>query len=215
MLLHPNWVDPISRHNSGDNTSAGLPLVHIVPGDVFRVTVLPKGAGSGNMSHIAMLLLSGTIYTARDEAHLKIAEDGFPFDPKGAVIYHCGPVVDTEKKVILAAGPTNSARMNALTKPRIDAGIRALIGKDGMSAGVRETLSGRVVYFAFTGGCAALAASCMKFATCHYPELGMAEVVWEIRVTDLPLVVGMDTCGGDLFADVLSHAAERYEQLRR
>ena len=28
------------------------------------------------------VLLSGTIYTSRDEAHLKIREEGFPFDPK-------------------------------------------------------------------------------------------------------------------------------------
>ena len=43
------------------------------------------------------VLLSGTVFTARDEAHLKIREAGFPFDPNGAVLYHCGPVVDTEK----------------------------------------------------------------------------------------------------------------------
>ena len=56
--LRPNGVDPISRENSGDNTGAGLPPVHIVPGDVLRVTVLPKGAGSENMSQIRMMLPS-------------------------------------------------------------------------------------------------------------------------------------------------------------
>ncbi|MDD2249393.1 MAG: fumarate hydratase C-terminal domain-containing protein, partial [Methanocorpusculum sp.] len=55
------------------------------------------------------------------------------------------------------------------------------------------------VYFAFTGGCAALAASCMELAGCHYPELGMAEGIWEIKLTDLPVVVGIDAHGGDLF----------------
>ncbi|MDE2523880.1 MAG: fumarate hydratase C-terminal domain-containing protein, partial [Methanocorpusculum sp.] len=78
------------------------------------------------------VLLSGTLYTARDEAHLRILEEGFPFDPVGAVVYHCGPVVDTERNVIVAAGPTTSARMNGLTAPMIDAGVRALIGKGGM-----------------------------------------------------------------------------------
>ena len=37
--------------------------------------------------------LSGVVYTARDEAHLRMQKDGIPFDPKGAVIYHCGPVI--------------------------------------------------------------------------------------------------------------------------
>ncbi|MDV0442280.1 FumA C-terminus/TtdB family hydratase beta subunit [Methanorbis furvi] len=173
----------------------------------------PLGAEVLDLKAGDRVLLSGTIYTARDEAHLKIREDGFPFDPNGAVIYHCGPVVDTEKNVIVAAGPTTSARMNSLTRPMIDAGVRALIGKGGMSAEAREALSGRAVYFAFTGGCAALAASCMELAACHYPELGMAEAVWEIRIKDMPLVVGIDAHGGDLFDDVAKSAAERYRQL--
>ncbi|HJK25912.1 MAG TPA: fumarate hydratase C-terminal domain-containing protein, partial [Methanocorpusculum sp.] len=109
--------------------------------------------------------------------------------------------------------PTTSARMNGLTAPMIDAGVRALIGKGGMSAEVREILSGRGVYFAFTGGCAALAASCMGLVACHYPELGMAEAVWEIRVRDMPLVVGIDAHGGDLFADVACEVRERYTKL--
>lgn len=159
------------------------------------------------------ILLSGTIYTARDEAHLKILENGFPFDPAGAVIYHCGPVVDTDRNTIVAAGPTTSARMNNLTAPMLNAGIRALIGKGGMSSGVRRALAGRAVYFAFTGGCAALAASCMELTGCHYPELGMAEAVWEIRLREMPLVVGIDAHGGDLFAEVAQTAEEQYNRL--
>lgn len=146
------------------------------------------------------VLLSGTIYTARDEAHLKIREEGFPFDPKGAVIYHCGPVIDEERGTVVAAGPTTSARMNHLTKHMLDAGIRGLIGKGGMSDEVRDELFGRAVYFAFTGGCAALAASCMELSGCHYPELGMAEGIWEIRLTELPVLVGIDAHGKSLFA---------------
>ncbi len=143
------------------------------------------------------VLLSGTVYTARDEAHLKIQEAGFPFDPKGAVLYHCGPVVQGD--TVVAAGPTTSARMNKLTKPMLDAGVRGLIGKGGMSAEVVEALRGKGVYFAFTGGCAALAASCMTLKGCHYPELGMAEAVWEIELKDMPLVVAIDAKGRDLF----------------
>ncbi|PKL65594.1 MAG: fumarate hydratase [Methanomicrobiales archaeon HGW-Methanomicrobiales-3] len=56
--LRPNVVDPLSRHNSGDNTGMGMPAIHVRPGKKFAVTVLPKGAGAENMSRIAMLLPS-------------------------------------------------------------------------------------------------------------------------------------------------------------
>ena len=56
--LRPNVVDPLTRHNTNDNTGMGMPAVHVRPGNVFRVTVLPKGAGAENMSRITMLLPS-------------------------------------------------------------------------------------------------------------------------------------------------------------
>ena len=54
--LRPNVVDPLTRHNSGDNTGKGIPAVHVQPGDSFTVTVLPKGAGAENSSRLTMLL---------------------------------------------------------------------------------------------------------------------------------------------------------------
>ncbi|MDD1691504.1 MAG: fumarate hydratase [Methanoregula sp.] len=56
--LRPNVVDPLNRHNTNDNTGAGMPAIHVKPGKKFTVTVLPKGAGAENMSRIAMLLPS-------------------------------------------------------------------------------------------------------------------------------------------------------------
>jgi fumarate hydratase subunit alpha len=56
--LRPNVVDPLTRHNSGDNTGAGMPAIHVRPGEKFTVTVFPKGAGAENMSRIGMLLPS-------------------------------------------------------------------------------------------------------------------------------------------------------------
>lgn len=52
--LRPNLVHPVSRHNTKDNTSDDMPAVHIVPGDKLLITVLPKGAGSENVSRIKM-----------------------------------------------------------------------------------------------------------------------------------------------------------------
>jgi fumarate hydratase subunit beta len=154
--------------------------------------------------------LSGRIYTARDEAHLRMKAEGIPFDPKGAVIYHCGPVIKDEK--IIAAGPTTSARMNTLTGFILDNGVRALIGKGGMNSTVREQLRGRGVYFAFTGGCAALAASHMTLKGEHFPDLGMAEAVWIIELDHLPLVVGIDANGNDLFEKVMKHASREAQK---
>lgn len=155
--------------------------------------------------------LSGTIYTARDEAHIRMMEEGIPFDPKGSVIYHCGPVIQGDE--IVVAGPTTSARMNNLTGFVLDAGVKGLIGKGGMSAKVREQLLGRAVYFAFTGGCANLAAARMRLTGGYYQDLGMAEAVWEIELDKLPLIVAIDASGGDIFASVEEHATAMFQKM--
>ena len=154
--------------------------------------------------------LSGIVYTARDEAHFRMQKDGIPFDPKGAVIYHCGPVIHNGK--IVAAGPTTSARMNDLEGFLLDRGVRAFIGKGGMGKMVREQLKGRGVYFAFTGGCAALAASHMILKGVFYEDLGMPEAVWVIELDRLPLVVGIDSHGGDIFAAAREHAGAAFRE---
>jgi fumarate hydratase subunit beta len=160
-----------------------------------------------------LVSLSGTVYTARDEAHIRMMEDGIPFTPEGAVIYHCGPVIQDER--IVVAGPTTSARMNPLTAFFLDAGIKGIIGKGGMSPAVREQIRGRAVYLAFTGGCANLAAARMRLKGVFYEDLGMAEAVWQIELDHLPLVVAMDAAGGDLFADVERHAHEVFQRMYR
>ena len=154
--------------------------------------------------------LSGIVYTARDEAHLRMREQGIPFDPKGAVIYHCGPVVHDNR--VLAAGPTTSARLNELSEFLLDKGVRGLIGKGGMGATVREQLRGRAVYFAFTGGCAALASSHMALKGVFFEDLGMAEAIWVIALDRLPLVVGIDSHGNDIFESVRRHADDVFRE---
>ncbi|MDD1691503.1 MAG: FumA C-terminus/TtdB family hydratase beta subunit [Methanoregula sp.] len=154
--------------------------------------------------------LSGIVYTARDEAHLRMKEEGIPFDPKGAVIYHCGPVIQDNK--VIAAGPTTSARMNELSGFLIDQGVRGLIGKGGMGATVRNQLAGKGVYLAFTGGCAALASSHMTLRGVFYEDLGMAEAVWAIELDRLPLVVGIDAHGNDIFDTARKKAEDAFSK---
>jgi fumarate hydratase subunit beta len=157
--------------------------------------------------------LSGLVYTARDEAHLRMMNNGIPFDPQGAAVYHCGPVIGDGR--VIAAGPTTSARMNNLSKFLIDAGVRALIGKGGMGAAVREQLKGKGVYLAFTGGAAALAASHMTLKGVYYEDLGMAEAVWIIELDHLPLTVGIDAKGNDIFEAVRVAAGKAFDRYRK
>lgn len=157
-----------------------------------------------------MVELSGIVFTARDEAHLRMMEEGIPFDPEGAAIFHCGPVVVDER--IVAAGPTTSARMNDLSGFLLDAGVRALVGKGGMGAGVVGQLKERGVYLALTGGCAALAASRMTLRGVYFDDLGMAEATWIIEFDRVPLVVGIDSHGRDLYEEVDTHAKEQFKR---
>lgn len=55
--LRPNTVDPITRENCGSNLGPGMPIIHYLPtdDDFTEISVLPKGAGSENMTRLAML----------------------------------------------------------------------------------------------------------------------------------------------------------------
>lgn len=79
--LRPNVVDPVTRENTGDNTGAGMPAVHVAPGDRLTVTVLPKGAGSENASRIGMLLPSQAAEIPRFVAETMLIAGGRPCPP--------------------------------------------------------------------------------------------------------------------------------------
>ncbi len=53
--LRPNLVDPLTRENTRTNTGLSMPPVHVKTGDRFLITILPKGAGSENVSRIQMM----------------------------------------------------------------------------------------------------------------------------------------------------------------
>lgn len=170
-----------------------------------------------------VVYLTGTILTARDEAHARILEmtekgEQLPFDLEGSVIYHCGPLMQQkdEKWEVVAAGPTTSARMSKMTPQLLEKhNVLALIGKGGMK-NVTEALEGSCVYLAFTGGCAALAAENIKdVPTVHWPDLGMPEAVWELHVENFgPLIVGIDAKGNDLFSKIEEKAVKVLSDLK-
>ena len=149
-----------------------------------------------------IVYLSGKIVTARDSAHrriLSLPKEKLPFNPEGAVIYHCGPVVRKThgSYEIVSAGPTTSARMNRYLDGVLDLGIRGIIGKGGMKA---EPFRGRAVYFAFTGGAGSLAAKSVKrVRAVHWLDLGIPEALWVLEVEDFPLLVAIDAHGNSLY----------------
>ncbi|GHV18920.1 fumarate hydratase [Clostridia bacterium] len=145
---------------------------------------------------------SGTVYTARDAAAKRmLAENAFPFDMNGAVIYFAGPTDAPEGQIIGAIGPTTSGRMERYIKRLLELGARGFIGKGGFSdatAAVIAEYGG--VYLCAVGGAGALYADCVKSAeVLAYPELG-CEAVRRLEVVDMPLICGIDSLGNSVFA---------------
>jgi tartrate/fumarate subfamily iron-sulfur-dependent hydro-lyase beta chain len=148
-----------------------------------------------------IVYLAGKIFTARDAAHRKMLKGKIPFDFKDSlVLFHAGPIAkkDKDEWKVISLGPTTSARMDEYEPEVIKKfGIRAIIGKGGMGKETIHAMKGKCVYLAFTGGCAAIGASFVKRVVAfHWPELGMAEGVWELEVENFgPLIVAIDSKG--------------------
>lgn len=153
------------------------------------------------------VLLSGTVYTARDAAHKKLCEllasgGEPPFALEGAVIYYCGPAPAPEGFPIGSAGPTSSYRMDVFVPELMGRGLLGMIGKGPRSEAVRRAVMRcGGVYFAATGGAGALLAGCVAGAvTVAWPELG-PEALRRLTVKDMPLTVALDSEGRDLYAE--------------
>jgi len=191
------------QHMTGHNLT-GQDVPHHLTTPLTQDDIMELQAGD-------IVYLSGTIYTARDEAHLRILEltnedKPLPFDLEGAALYHCGPLMQKDKGGwrTVAAGPTTSARMTDMTPQVLDNyNIRAIIGKGGMK-NIAPVLEDRCVYLAYTGGCAALAVDMIKgVRDVHWLDLGMPEAVWVLEVENFgPLIVGVDARGRDLYGEV-------------
>ena len=163
--------------------------------------------------------ISGVIYTARDKAHVKIRQNRshLPFNSEGACIYHSGPIIiqTNEKYRVVAAGPTTSARMNEYVPDVIKLGVRAIIGKGGLSDQAVDVMKGRCIYLAFTGGCGALAQrAIVDVLQIYYPELGETEAVWKLKVKNFgPLIVAIDSYGRSLYKDVENYSNRKLHEL--
>ena len=151
------------------------------------------------------VLLSGTIYTARDCAHKRIfalldEEKELPFPLRDAFIYYAGPCPAPEGKACGSCGPTTSARMNSFAPRLLDLGLQGMIGKGEMSEEVRAALKrNKAVYFAAIGGAGATYGNAVKRAECvAFPDL-LSEAVHKMEVEEFPLVVAIDSEGGSIY----------------
>lgn len=151
------------------------------------------------------ILLSGTVYTARDAAHLRMIDllrDGreLPVDLEGQVIYYAGPTPTPAGRPVGSIGPTTSVRMDAMTPTLLAHGLRGMIGKGGRGPEVVAAMKEHgAVYFAAVGGAAALMASCVtSLEVICWDDLG-PESVKKLTLNDLPLIVAIDAQGNDAF----------------
>ncbi len=100
------------------------------------------------------VLLTGTIYVARDSAHKRMVEaldkgQNLPFDIKDQTIYYMGPSPAKPGQVIGAAGPTTSGRMDSFSPRLMQEGLKGMIGKGNRSKAVKEAIvKNKAVYFA-------------------------------------------------------------------
>jgi fumarate hydratase subunit beta len=151
------------------------------------------------------VLLSGTVYAARDEAHenmVRLLEEGkdLPFDIRNATVYYVGPAPAPPGRVIGPAGPTTSGRMDAYTPVLLRKGLRGMIGKGERSEEVIEAMKETgAVYFGAVGGAGALLSKCIiSQKVIAWEELG-PEALREMQVRDFPAAVVIDTRGNDLY----------------
>lgn len=160
------------------------------------------------------VLLTGTVYTARDAGHERfynalLQGDELPFPIEGAVIFYVGPSPAKPGAVIGSAGPTTSYRMDPYTPLLIKNGLKGMIGKGQRSEEVKSAIKEfGAVYFAAVGGAGALLAERITAAkVIAFEDLG-TEALRQLEVVDFPLIVAVDAEGRDLYLE----GPEEYRQ---
>jgi len=171
-----------------------------------------------------VLYITGTIVTARDQAHRRALEyfnqgKPLPINLEGLAVFHCGPVVSRkeEKWVAVAAGPTTSTRMDIFEDEFIkNFKVRVVIGKGGMGKKTTDAMAKYgAVYGAFTGGAAILAAKAIKSVkSVEWLDLGTPEAMWIFEVEEFgPLAIAIDSHGNNIFMDVQKKVEENKQKI--
>jgi L(+)-tartrate dehydratase beta subunit len=166
--------------------------------------------------------LEKTLYGIRDATLIHMFDRGrrTRFDLQGHAVIHTAPNVHRVEKSDKAPagyepfciGTTTSQRMERFTRPLMKReGVRIIIGKGGMGQDTLDAfaeLGG--AYLAIVGGAAALETTWRE----QIEDVDMddlhPESLWRFRIRSFgPLLVGMDSHGGSMFADVRADVASR------
>jgi fumarate hydratase subunit beta len=160
--------------------------------------------------------INGIVYTARDMAHRRLCRsidlgESLPIDLAGAILYFVGPTPARPGRVIGAAGPTTSARMDLFSPKLIAHGLRAMIGKGYRSEDARRALVqyGAVHLSTLGGAGALLSRHIIRAEVVAYEDLG-TEAIRKLEVVDFPAIVAYDAAGGSVYDD--SRAKVRAEE---
>ena len=152
--------------------------------------------------------ITGTIYTARDAAHLRMSEaldrgEELPIDLNNNIIYYMGPTPAREGRPIGSAGPTTASRMDKYAPRLLDLGLTGMIGKGRRKPEVTDAIvRNGAVFFAAVGGAGALLSKCIKKAeVIAYDDLG-TEAIRKLEVENLPVIVVIDSKGRNLYDEV-------------
>lgn len=142
-----------------------------------------------------LVLLSGTIYTARDAAHKRLValiKEGkpLPIPLDGQAIYYMGPSPTPPGKAAGSAGPTTSSRMDSFTPLLLDQGVKVMIGKGERSPEVKKAIATHgALYLGSIGGAGAYLGLCITSMRCvAFEDLG-PEAIYELTVKDMPAFV--------------------------
>lgn len=151
------------------------------------------------------VMLSGTLYTARDAAHKRMTEqlekgEELPVDLDGQVIYYVGPTPAKPGQAIGSAGPTTSSRMDAYTPALLKHGLKGMIGKGYRSKEVIDAIrDNKAVYMVAIGGTGALLAQKITNSELvAYEDLG-TEAIRRLEIENFPCIVIHDSEGNDFY----------------
>jgi fumarate hydratase class I len=163
-------------------------------------------------------MISGRAYTGRDAVHHHLVSHEPPVDLRGALIYHCGPVVAKQRDrwKVTAAGPTTSIREEPFQGDIIKRyGVRAVMGKGGMGPKTLAALKeSGAVYLNAIGGAAQFYARCIdRVDGVSLIEFGSPEAMWHLELRDFPAIVTMDAHGNSLHRDLEEESGERLTAL--
>lgn len=169
-----------------------------------------------------VVLVSGPLLTGRDALHHHLLHHDPPCDLRGAILYHCGPVMLKEGAPphdhwqVQAAGPTTSIREEPYEADIIKRyGLRGIMGKGGMG---KRTLAALqefgAVYLHAIGGAAQYYARCLPKVTGVdlLEELGVPEAMWHFEAREFPAIVTMDAHGNSLHEEVAKMTGAELEK---